>query len=79
MTQTAQQGDSVYLRAWDDYERHSLKLTASRELPVWAHGDAGSIAEGIGVSRSCYQRHRVRHRLETTAMPVTARLRMPRS
>jgi catechol 2,3-dioxygenase len=31
MTQTAQQGDSVYLRAWDDYERHSLKLTASRE------------------------------------------------
>ena len=22
-------GDSVYLRGWDDYERHTLKLTAS--------------------------------------------------
>lgn len=29
MTESARQGDSVYLRAWDDYEHHSLKLTAS--------------------------------------------------
>ncbi len=26
--ETARSGDSVYLRAWGDYERHSLKLTA---------------------------------------------------
>jgi catechol 2,3-dioxygenase len=26
---SAQQGDSVYLRGWDDYEHHTLKLTAS--------------------------------------------------
>jgi catechol 2,3-dioxygenase len=26
--QTTRQGDSVYLRAWGDYERHTLKLTA---------------------------------------------------
>ncbi len=30
MTETARQGDSVYLRGWDDYEHHSLKLTASK-------------------------------------------------
>ena len=29
MTETARQGDSVYLRGWDDYEHHTLKLTAS--------------------------------------------------
>jgi catechol 2,3-dioxygenase len=29
MTETARSGDSVYLRAWDDYEHHTLKLTAS--------------------------------------------------
>lgn len=29
MYETARQGDSVYLRGWDDYEHHSLKLTAS--------------------------------------------------
>jgi catechol 2,3-dioxygenase len=31
MTESGRQGDSVYLRGWDDYERHSLKLTASRK------------------------------------------------
>jgi catechol 2,3-dioxygenase len=30
MTESGRQGDSVYLRAWDDYERYSLKLTASK-------------------------------------------------
>ena len=29
MTETARKGESVYLRAWDDYEHHTLKLTAS--------------------------------------------------
>jgi catechol 2,3-dioxygenase len=29
MTEAGRQGDSVYLRGWDDYEHHSLKLTAS--------------------------------------------------
>jgi catechol 2,3-dioxygenase len=28
MTISGQQGESVYLRGWDDYERYSLKLTA---------------------------------------------------
>jgi catechol 2,3-dioxygenase len=30
MTVSGQRGESVYLRGWDDYERHTLKLTASR-------------------------------------------------
>ncbi len=29
MTESGAKGDSVYLRGWDDYERYSLKLTAS--------------------------------------------------
>jgi len=29
MVESGRQGDSVYLRGWDDYEHHSLKLTAS--------------------------------------------------
>ncbi len=29
MTEAGRRGDSVYLRGWDDYERYSLKLTAS--------------------------------------------------
>ena len=30
LTESGRQGDSVYLRGWDDYERYSLKLTASK-------------------------------------------------
>jgi catechol 2,3 dioxygenase len=29
MTESGRRGDSVYLRGWDDYERHTLKLTPS--------------------------------------------------
>src|ERR1044071_5593949 len=30
MSESGQKGDSVYLRGWDDYEHHSLQLTASK-------------------------------------------------
>ena len=30
MTEFGRKGDSVYLRGWDDYERYTLKLTASK-------------------------------------------------
>jgi catechol 2,3-dioxygenase len=30
MTESGREGDSVYLRGWDDYERYSLKLTGSK-------------------------------------------------
>jgi catechol 2,3-dioxygenase len=29
LTENGREGDSVYLRTWDDYEHHTLKLTAS--------------------------------------------------
>src|SRR5690606_17791114 len=29
MTESGRKGESVYLRGWDDYEHHTLKLTAS--------------------------------------------------
>jgi catechol 2,3-dioxygenase len=30
MTESGRQGNSVYLRGWDDYERYSLQLTGSK-------------------------------------------------
>ena len=36
MTESDRQGDSIYLRAWDDYEHHTLKLTASK-VPGLGH------------------------------------------
>jgi catechol 2,3-dioxygenase len=36
MQESARVGDSVYLRGWDDYEHHTLKLTAS-EKPGIGH------------------------------------------
>src|ERR1700761_2829893 len=30
MTESGHAGDSAFLRGWDDYERYSLKLTASK-------------------------------------------------
>jgi catechol 2,3-dioxygenase len=34
LTEAGREGDSVYLRAWDDYEFHTLKLTASNTTGV---------------------------------------------
>ena len=36
MTASDQQGSSVYLRGWDDYEHHTLKLTAA-DIPGMGH------------------------------------------
>src|ERR1700685_53039 len=36
MTKSGCKGDSVYLRGWDDYEHHTLKLTASK-TPQMGH------------------------------------------
>src|SRR5512139_1645377 len=36
MVESGRQGDSVYLRGWDDYEHHSLQLTRS-EKPGMGH------------------------------------------
>jgi catechol 2,3-dioxygenase len=38
LTENGTSGDSVYLRTWDDYEHHSLKLTASATSGVGRTG-----------------------------------------
>jgi catechol 2,3-dioxygenase len=34
LTESGREGDSVYLRAWDDYEYHTLKLTAAKTTGI---------------------------------------------
>jgi catechol 2,3-dioxygenase len=34
LTESGREGDSLYLRAWDDYEFHTLKLTASNTTGI---------------------------------------------
>ena len=41
LTQNGSSGDSVYLRTWDDYEHHSLKLTASASSGIGRTGPRG--------------------------------------
>ena len=50
--ETARAGDSVYLRAWGDYERHTLKLTAHATSGIGHLGlrvrDASTLQQLIG-------------------------------
>ena len=59
MTESGRKDDSVYLRGWDDYEHHSLKLTASKK-PGMGHmafreEPAGARASGGGAERPGYE------------------------
>ena len=47
MTQTGTQGESVYLRGWDDYEHHTLKLTASKVAGMRHFAYRASSAEAL--------------------------------
>ena len=47
LTESGREGDSVYLRAWDDYEFHSLKLTASNTTGVGHIGYRASSEQGL--------------------------------
>jgi len=47
LTESGREGDSVYLRAYDDYEFHSLKLTASNTTGVAHIGYRASSEEGL--------------------------------
>lgn len=47
LTETAREGGSAYLRGWDDYEFHSLKLTASDNTGVGHIGYRTSSAEAL--------------------------------
>ena len=47
LTESGREGDSVYLRAYDDYEFHSLKLTASNTTGVAHIGYRTSSEQGL--------------------------------
>lgn len=47
LTESGREGDSVYLRAYDDYEFHSLKLTASSTTGVAHIGYRASSEQGL--------------------------------
>jgi catechol 2,3-dioxygenase len=57
LTENGTSGDSVYLRTWDDYEHHSLKLTASSTSGILRASSADALtrrvteieAQGLGV------------------------------
>ncbi len=47
LTESGREGDSVYLRAYDDYEFHSLKLTASKTTGIAHVGYRASSEQGL--------------------------------
>jgi catechol 2,3-dioxygenase len=47
LTESGRSGDSVYLRAWDDYEFHTLKLTASRTTGLGHVGYRATSEQGL--------------------------------
>jgi catechol 2,3-dioxygenase len=47
LTENGRCGDSVYLRTWDDYEHHSVKLTASTTSGIRRTGLRASSAEAL--------------------------------
>jgi catechol 2,3-dioxygenase len=47
LSESGRQGDSVYLRAYDDYEFHTLKLTASKTTGIAHVGYRASSEQGL--------------------------------
>jgi catechol 2,3-dioxygenase len=47
MTESARRGDSVYLRGWDDYEHHTLKLTAGKTAGMGHYAFRASSPEAL--------------------------------
>jgi catechol 2,3-dioxygenase len=47
LTENGASGDSVYLRTWDDYEHHSLKLTASSASGIGRTGLRAASEEAL--------------------------------
>lgn len=47
LTESGREGDSVYLRAWDDYEFHTLKLTATNTTGMRHVGYRAASAQAL--------------------------------
>ena len=79
MTVSGQKGESVYLRGWDDYERYSLKLTASKTSGMEHMALRAAQPAGAGAPCRCARRLRVRHRLDRRRHGARAGVPLPRS
>jgi catechol 2,3-dioxygenase len=58
LTASREDGDSAYLRAWDDYEYHSLKLTRAGTTGV-GHIAYRGLAAGAGAARRGHRGERL--------------------
>ena len=78
MTESGRSGNSVYLRGWDDYERYSLKLTASKP-PAWPCGASGAEPAGAGAPGRGAEGGRLRDRLDRRRSRPWPGVSLPRS
>src|SRR4026208_227508 len=65
MTESGQRGDSVYLRGWDDYEHHTLKLTSSKAAGMGHFAFRATSPEALqrrvgGIERAGYGKGRTK-------------------
>ena len=64
LTETGRDGNSVYLRTWDDYEQFSLKLTAHDTSGLGVTALRASSQEALERTVKHLERLRPRHRLD---------------
>ena len=78
LTETGRDGDSVYLRTWDDYEQFSLKLTAHDTSGLGVTALRASSQEALERTVKSLARVRAGHRLDRRRARDRPDLRVPR-
>ena len=74
LTEVGTEGDSVYLRTWDDYEHHTLKLTAHSTSGIRRTGLRASSREALpGRPRSSGSRRREERRVLPSSSSCSSR------
>ena len=79
MTESGRQGDSVYLRGWDDYERHTLEADGVEAARHGPRGFSRAQPAGAGTSSGRAQRLGLRHRMDRRRSGARPGLRLPGS
>ena len=73
MTESGRRGDSVYLRGWDDYEHHTLKLTAAKIAGMGHFAYRATSPEALQHGAWPSSRSRAAARAGPTAISATGR------
>ena len=76
MTESGRRGDSVYLRGWDDYEHHTLKLTASKVAGMGHFAFRATSPEALQRRVGDHREGRVRQGLDRRRPRARAGLRV---